>query len=166
MSDCPSPNTEGFALPNQLFDSGKCSVNTWPTLWRTQSLLNISLFEWCESEGAVGPGAQRFSADGFLAHQRWRGGGEDFVLAAGRLIGSLLTLLLQIGGKRKCCSSIKNWPGGSLISRTVRLQPHGPSEDSLRSHLRVGCKLKGELSEVEAVMCCKSEQKKRFQSKP
>lgn len=128
VSDCPSPNTEGFALPNQLFDSWKCSVNTRPTLWRTQSLLNISLFEWCESEGAVGPGAQHFGADGFLAHQRGRGCGEDFVLAAGRVIWRLLTLLLQMGGGgRKCCLSIKNWPGGSSISRTVCLQTQWPS---------------------------------------
>lgn len=101
VSGCPAPNNEGFALPNQLFDSWKCSVNTRPTLWRTQSLLNISLFEWCESEGAVGPGAQRFGADGFLAHQRGRGGGEDFVLAAGRVIGRILTLLLQMRGEKK-----------------------------------------------------------------
>lgn len=90
---CPSPNTEGFSLPNQLSDSWKRSVNTWPTLWRSQSLLNTALFEWCESEGAVGAWAQYFVADGFLAHQGGGGGGEDFILAAVLVIQRLLTFL-------------------------------------------------------------------------
>lgn len=93
-SDCPSPDTEESALPNQLSDSWKCSVNTWPTLWRTQLFLYSSLFEWCECKGAVSPRAQHFGSNGFLAHQGRGGCGKDFVLAAVWVLRRLLILLL------------------------------------------------------------------------
>lgn len=84
------------ALPNQLFDPGKGSVNTGPTLCGAQPFLDIALFERRESEGAVGARAQLFGAHGFLARQG-RGGGrdEDLVLAAVRLVRGFLTLFLQ-----------------------------------------------------------------------
>lgn len=93
-SDCPSPDTEEFALPNQLSDSWKRSVNTRPTLWRTQLLLYSSLFEWGECKGAVSPRAQQFRSNGFLAHQGRGGCGKDFILAAVWVIRRLLILLL------------------------------------------------------------------------
>lgn len=94
QSDCPSPDTEESALPNQLSDSWKRSVNTRPTLWRTQLLLYSSLFEWCECKGAVSSRAQQFRSNGFLAHQGRGGCGKDFILAAVWVIRRLLILLL------------------------------------------------------------------------
>lgn len=71
------------ALPNQLFDPGKRSVNTRPTLCSAQPFLDVALFERRESEGAVRARTQFFGADGFLAHQGWRRRwDEDLILAA------------------------------------------------------------------------------------
>lgn len=111
VSDCPSPDTEKKALPNQLFDSGKRSVNTRPTLRGVQSLLHVALLERREGEGAVRPRAQLFGADGFLAHERRGGGrGEGFVLAAVWVIEGLLALLLQMRMCRR-----KRMNAGSLV---------------------------------------------------
>lgn len=95
VSDWPPPDTEGFALPNKLSDSGERPVNGRPTLWRVQSLLDVALFERREREGAVSPRTQRFGADGFLAKQGGRGGGEDFILAAVWVLRRLLFFLYK-----------------------------------------------------------------------
>lgn len=88
------------ALPNQLFDPGKRSVNTRPTLCSTQPFLDIALFEWRKSEGAVGARSQLFGANGFLAHEGWRRRlDKDLVLAAVRIVSRLVTLFLQIAKK-------------------------------------------------------------------
>lgn len=85
------------ALPNQLFDPGKRSVNTRPTLCSAQPFLDVALLERRESEGAVCARAQLFGADGFLAHQgRRRRCDEDLVLAAVWVVNRLLALFLQI----------------------------------------------------------------------
>ena len=115
-------NTEGFSLPNKLSDSWKRSVNARPTLWWGQSLLNGSLFERCEGEGAVSAGANYFRADGFLAHQGGGGGGEDFILAAVLVVRRLMTLILLIGGKINCLSVYT--PISSVC------QPHNDLEDA------------------------------------
>lgn len=93
------------ALPNQLFDPGKRSVNTRPTLCSAQPFLDVALFEWRESKGAVCARAQLFGADGLLAHQGRRGRcDEDLILAAVWIVSRLLTLFLQ---KKKVVKKIK-----------------------------------------------------------
>ena len=104
----PTLRGGGFSLPNQLSDSWKHSVNTGPTLWCVQALLDQALLEGREREGAVRPRAQRLGADGLLTNQRGGGGGGggggEHVVSAASCVIERLVVFLRMREKKNVIS--------------------------------------------------------------